>query len=122
MAKAATTTKRTKKTPIEDQLERQMVDEGITGYERQVRFIPGRRFEADFYFADLKLCVEIDGGVFMPRGGHTTGPGYTKDRERDITALRKGVLTVRYTSSQVRSGFAIETLKDILGLRARGEI
>lgn len=103
----------TKKTPIENLMAEQLDEAGLTGYERNTRFIPGRRFEADFYWEDLKLALEVDGGVFLPRGGHTTGVGYTKDRERDVEALLHGILTVRYTSQQIRDGYAIETFEKL---------
>lgn len=108
-----------KKTPVEDLMNDQLIAAGIDGFERNVRFIPKRRFEADFYWPDLKLCLEVDGGVWLPKGGHTSGEGYTRDRERDVEALLHGILTVRYTSKQVRSGYAIDTFKQIYERRRK---
>lgn len=105
---------KTKKTPLEDKLDAQFQERGITGYLRNVRFIPKRKFEADFYFPELKLVVECDGGVWLPKGGHTSGAGYSSDRERDVEALLNGITTVRYTSTQVASGYAINTLERII--------
>lgn len=59
------------------------------------------------------LGVEVDGGVFMKRGGHTTGIGYTQDRERDAEALCAGWTVLRVTSEQVKSGQAIMWLAKI---------
>lgn len=91
----------------------QLDEAGLTGYQRNARFIPGRRFEADFYWPDLKLALECDGGVWLPKGGHTSGEGYTKDRERDVEALLHGIITVRYTSTHVSSGYAIDSFTRI---------
>ena len=101
------TKQRTKKTPVENQMAEQLREAGLTGYRRNARFIEGRRFEADFFWPRLKLVLEVDGGVWMPAGGHTTGTGYTKDRRRDQLAAAQGISTVRFTSEQVRNGEAI---------------
>lgn len=110
---------KTKKTPLEDKMHEQLQKAGIDGYERNVRFIPKRKFEADFYWPDLKLALECDGGVWLPKGGHTSGEGYTRDRERDVEALLHGIVTVRYTSSQINSEYAINTFKRIYEARRK---
>lgn len=114
----ASTKNKTKKTPLEDKMDEKLKEAGIGGYERNVKFIPKRKFEADFYFPDLKLCLECDGGVWLPKGGHTSGEGYSKDRERDVEALLNGILTIRYTSSQINSDYAIDTFKKIHAARS----
>lgn len=109
--------RKTKKTPLEDKMDEALQEAGIDGYERNVRFIPKRKFEADFYFPDLMVALECDGGVWLPKGGHTSGEGYTKDRERDMEALLHGIQTVRFTSSQINSGYAIEKFQKYLEIR-----
>jgi len=108
-----------KKTPVENLMNDQLIAAGIDGFERNVRFIPKRRFEADFYFKDLKLALEIDGGVFLPKSGHTSGEGYTKDRRRDQLALAHGIQTIRVTSNQVRSGEAIAFVSAYVPIRRK---
>ena len=115
---------KTKKTEPEQLLSKQLYAKGFRGYRRNVQFIPGRKFEADFYFPRIKLVVEVDGGLWMKRGGHTTGVGAKRDRERDMLAyLTKSILTLRVASDHVKDGSAIEWLakaipqrrKEILG-------
>ena len=106
-----------KRTDVENIMAKQLREHGIYGYRRNARFIDGRRFQADFFFPSARLVLEVDGGVYMVRGGHTTGTGYTNDRERNVEGLLQGILTVRYTSDQVRKGYAIETFKKILAAR-----
>lgn len=108
---------RRKDTPVEDLFEAQLKEEGIAGWSRETTFIPGRKFRADFYFDALKLDVEIDGGIFLPYGSHSTGEGITKDRERDALALLHGILPVRYTSGMVRDKTAVAHLKELIPLR-----
>lgn len=104
-----------KKKPLEDMFDDQLKEAGISSYKRNVPFIPKRRFSADFWFEDLNLVVEIDGGIFM-RGpsGHTSGQGYHNDRVRDHLALSHGIHTIRFTTPQVKSGEAIGFLKAYL--------
>lgn len=109
---------KTKKTEPEQLLSKQLYAEGFRGYKRNVQFIPGRKFEADFYFSRLKLVIEVDGGLWMKRGGHTTGAGAKRDRERDMLAyLTGGILTLRVASDHVKSGEAIEWLKEAIPRR-----
>ena len=109
---------KTKRTGPEDQFARDMGAAGIRGYKRNVQFIPGRKFEADFFFPRLKLCVEVDGGLWMPKGGHTSGSGAKRDRERDILAyISGGIMTIRVASDHVKTGEAVEWIKEIIKLR-----
>ena len=109
------------KPKLEDEFEAQLLAEGIRGYERNARFIPGRQFQADFWFSEYRLCVEVDGGVFMAqRSGHTTGVGFHRDRVRDQLALANGIQTIRFTTPQIHNGEALQYLKAFLsGPRAR---
>lgn len=107
-----------KRSAIEDVFATQLHKAGVTDFRRNARFIPGRRFEADFYFPKLRLVVEVDGGLWMPRGGHTSGSGAKRDRERDILAYISGqVLTIRVASDHVRSEEAINWVLEILKIR-----
>jgi very-short-patch-repair endonuclease len=111
---------KTKKTPIENKLGSQLAAAGIAGYRRNARFVPDRRFEADFYFPALRLAVEVDGGVWLGRrGGHTSGVGYSSDRKRDQMALAHGIITLRFTSQQIKDGQAIAYLKEYIPVRRR---
>lgn len=109
-----------KEAPLEDILDKQLIDAGIGGYERNVVFVPNRRFKADFWFKKLRLAVEVDGGIFMKgRSGHTSGVGYHGDRVRDQIALSHGIMTVRFTTPQVRNGEAAEFIRAYLPVRER---
>lgn len=111
---------KTKKTDPEDMMAKQLREAGLRGYRRNARFIPGRKFEADFWYPRLKLCIEVDGGLWMARGGHTSGSGAKRDRERDMLAyLTDGILTLRVASDHVKSGEAIEWIKEAFARRER---
>lgn len=114
----ADTKAKNKRTPLEDRMWEQLLEAGFTGFRRNVRFIPGRRFEADFYDPELKLCIECDGGLWVPKSGHN-GAGGVRDRERDILAALAGIVTYRFATEHINSGFAIEALKTLIPRRRK---
>jgi len=91
-------------TSLEDKFDKLLTDNGIDGYERNCYFIPKRRFRADFWFPELKLVFEVDGGLWLgARGGHTSGAGSHRDRERDILAYRAdGIVTFRFGTNHLK--------------------
>lgn len=110
--------KKKKGSALEDDFAKQMEEAGITGFERDVTFIPGRRFRADFWFPKLKLAIEVDGGLWKTYSGHGYGAGAHQDRERDILAyLKGGILTFRVGTNHVNDGDALEWVKEILKRR-----
>lgn len=113
------TKKRKRDTSLEDGFDAALQAEGITGYERNKSFIPGRRFAADFWFPALRLAIEVDGGLWLgARGGHTSGDGAHRDRERDILAyLSNGILTFRVGTNHLGDGNALEWVKKIIDRR-----
>jgi very-short-patch-repair endonuclease len=76
-----------------------------------------RGWVTDFAIVDesgfVKLLIEVDGQVWQ-KAGHTSGKGYTEDRERDSEALCYGYRTLRVTSQQVEDDQAIDWVERIL--------
>lgn len=70
----------------------------------------------DFAIPDLKIGIEVDGGMWM-KGGHTSGVGASRDREKDDLSLRDGWIVYRCTPDMVKSGHAIDTIKILIGMR-----
>lgn len=67
----------------------------------EYRGIPGRDFRFDYAWPSIRVALEIDGGVWMRRGGHTTGTGKTRDCEKDWLAAQFGWRVIRWTSEMV---------------------
>jgi very-short-patch-repair endonuclease len=103
--------------PIEDQMADSMLLFNIPPPVRQYQFLDDRQFTADFAWPELKFILEIDGGIWKPKSGHTSGTGYTRDRERDALAMTHGWAVLRVTTEQVKSGEAIVWLKQALDIR-----
>jgi very-short-patch-repair endonuclease len=68
------------------------------------RLIPGRRFSCDLVWPDARLVVEVQGGVWLRRGGHTGGQAQIDDMEKlnELTLLGWRVLQI--TPQQVNDG------------------
>lgn len=98
----------------------QLQEARLTGFERQVRFHPVRRWAFDFADERLGLAVEIDGGVFT-RGGHTRGAAYSRDRVRDAEAMLLGWRVARFTTGQVTDGTAIKYVVELCRQKERGQ-
>lgn len=97
--------------PLEDEMARQLNDAGLTRYDRQFRFLPPRRFKADFAFQQHKLIVEVDGGQWKFNTGHNNGQGKERDCIRDAEAAIAGWTTLRFTTNLVRSGEAVKYIR-----------
>ena len=78
--------------------------------ETQYRFLPDRRFRADFAWPDRKLLVEVDGGQHV-YGRHNRAGGYAQDRERDNLAQLAGFTVLRFTGAMVESGQAVSVIE-----------
>lgn len=56
----------------------------------EYRFSPPRRYRWDFCHPESKIAIEIQGGVWMRRGGHSGGTGVIKDYEKLCLAAAHG--------------------------------
>jgi very-short-patch-repair endonuclease len=80
--------------------------------EREYEF-SDRKFRFDFCFPALKLAIEFEGGIFIPKSGHNTAKHYTKDTFKYNLATIKGFRILRYTAMNYTS--AINDLNLIYG-------
>lgn len=82
-------------------------------FEREVMFRglnEDRRWRFDFLLlpADLKIAVEVEGGVFSG-GRHTRGKGFTQDIIKYNEAMLMGYSVLRVTTAQI-NGVAMEQI------------
>lgn len=80
---------------------------------REYRFDPDRRWRLDLFSGRDLLGVELHGGVFKG-GRHTTGKGFTADREKMNAALEAGIRVLEYTTREVKSGTAALQIERII--------
>jgi very-short-patch-repair endonuclease len=84
-------------------------------------FCPERKFRFDFAIPQIRLAVEICGGLFQTRdafgrlqnlpGRHTHGAGQQKDYEKLNLALVHGWKVFQFSTADVRNGTARRFLK-----------
>jgi very-short-patch-repair endonuclease len=82
------------------------------------RLIPGRRFSCDLVWLDQKLVVEVQGGVWLARGGHTGGKGQIDDMFKLNTLQLLGWRVLQVTPQQVTSGELQRLLADAFAVAA----
>lgn len=63
--------------------------------------IVGRNFRFDFAWPAQRIALEIDGGIWMKYGGHTTGRGKHRDCVKDWMATQQGWRVIRWTPDMV---------------------
>lgn len=82
----------------------------------------GRRWKMDFAWPEARVCIEIQGGTWMPAGGgrHSRGAGYEADAEKLSAAALLGWKCLVATSSQVQSGIAAAWVEH--ALRGSGDL
>ncbi|HHX8586731.1 TPA: endonuclease domain-containing protein [Vibrio alginolyticus] len=86
---------------------------GLALPEKEYRFHETRRWRFDFAYPEHQLAVEVEGGTWAG-GRHTRGSGYEKDCEKYNEAALRGWSVLRFTGSMIKSGKAVETLKEAL--------
>ena len=99
---------------LEDKLEFQLKSAKITGFTREYKFHPKRRWRLDFAWVDQKIGVEVEGGIWLPRSGHNTGVGISRDVEKGNALTLLGWKLIRVTGKMIKSGEALNIIESIL--------
>ncbi len=88
---------------------------------REMLFIPGRKFRADFAIRPDRfndgILIEVEGGTWI-EGRHSRGKGFEADCEKQALAVIAGYRYLRVTSSQVEDGRALSWVRQALGVEA----
>lgn len=79
------------------------------------RLIPGRRFSCDLVWLEARLVVEVQGGVWLRRGGHTGGQGQIDDMEKLNMLQLLGWRCLQVTPKQVIDGALLALLRIAFG-------
>lgn len=78
---------------------------GMDGCVAEYRFHPTRRWRCDYAFPEIKLCIEIDGGVWMSAHGkksrHFYGKGAIADMEKMNSLTENGYFLLRYQPQKI---------------------
>ncbi|MCR4297554.1 MAG: endonuclease domain-containing protein [Gallionella sp.] len=86
----------------------------------EYRFMPERRYRADFAFLEARLLVEVEGGQWVAGGGrHNRGDGYSKDIEKYNEMTIQGWRLLRVTTGMVEDGRALGYIMRALNVSER---
>lgn len=77
------------------------------------RFHPERRWRFDAAWPELKLALEIEGGVYV-LGAHTRGAHFESDCEKYAEALTLGWRVLRITPRHIKDGRAVSWLERLI--------
>jgi very-short-patch-repair endonuclease len=122
---------RSREINFEDELALQLTAAKIV-FVRQYKFLPTRNFKADFLLPEIKVLLEIDGGLFskpklklskagrpyLTKSAHSSGVGIRTGMLRSNEAAILGFRMLRFIPEQVINGEALQTIFRILGIGA----
>lgn len=84
-------------------------------FMREYRFHVERRFRFDFALPELKIGIEVEGGVWI-KGRHTRPQGFINDCEKYNLAAKEGWRVFRFTADMIKSGGALKLIEEVLGV------
>lgn len=80
---------------------------------REYRFHPHKKWKFDFAWPEVKLAVEIEGGVYV-QGRHSRGAGFEADCAKYAEALLLGWRVLRVTRKHLKNGQALRWIEALL--------
>lgn len=105
---------------VEETLAFQLRAAKIGGWKREVAFKRERRWRFDFAFLEEKVAIEVEGGQSIQGGGrHQRSGGFALDCLKYAEAAILGWTVLRFTSSQVIDGTALDYVERVLAIRRR---
>jgi len=95
----------------------ELVGHKLTGVRDRLRARGWKDYRYDFAWPEYNLLVEVNGGIYMTKGGHNTISGITRDYHKSFTAAELGWTVVSYAPSHVKSGEAAKSIYKLLLLK-----
>lgn len=98
----------------ERDLEMQLRAWQIEGWVMELTFdadTGGRKWRLDFAWPDLKLAVEVDGGV------HRLADRFDSDIDKHNALVLAGWLYLRFDPERIKSGTAVDTIRAAIAAR-----
>jgi very-short-patch-repair endonuclease len=79
----------------------------------EYKFHPVRKWRFDYANPDLKIAVEVEGGIWT-NGRHTTGSGFAGDMVKYNEAVVLGWHLLRFTPDQMTKTDTYETIRRLI--------
>lgn len=84
----------------------------IAPFQKELLFASPRKFRFDYCFSDVKLAIEVEGGVWE-YGRHNRPEGYFKDMIKYNLAVEKGYSVLRYNYEMILKKETIEQIEKV---------
>jgi very-short-patch-repair endonuclease len=95
-----------------DELYFQIKTVGLTGWNREYRFHPTRKWRVDLVHCGFRVAVEVEGfGVRGTGGRHQRISGFSNDCEKYAELAIAGWRLIRVTTKHVKSGVALQWIE-----------
>lgn len=104
------------KSALEETFAFQLRAAKLFGFEREFKFHPVRRWRFDFAFPELKIGVEIQGGIFVG-GRHSRPMQMMADYEKMNHAQLDYWCVLQFGPHQIKDGSALAFLERVYALR-----
>jgi very-short-patch-repair endonuclease len=69
--------------------------------QQEKTIIKGRKFRFDFIYLPSKVAIEINGGIWMGKSGHSSGKGIQRDYEKINLAQVSGWIVFQLSSEMI---------------------
>lgn len=89
-----------------------LISQGLPLPEKEVKMIDGRRYRIDYAWPDLRLGVEIQGGVYT-RGAHGSITGILQGYKKSNDAALYGWTLLYFTPAEMKSLTTINHIKKV---------
>lgn len=107
---AAEYQKLSKQSPLQRELKAQLERAGFA-FEEEFRFIPERKWKADFYLRHYRILLECDGGLWSKgNSGHSSGTGIINGYDRCNEAQIAGYKMLRFDGNAIKNGEAMKVI------------
>lgn len=85
---------------------------------REYRFHPTRQWRFDYAIPDLRIAIEIDGGIWI-NGRHNRASGYLGDMEKFNTAATLGWVVLKFTPQEQYSQKTLELITQTIANKVK---
>lgn len=76
---------------------------------REYRFHPTRQWRFDYAIPDLRIAIEIDGGIWI-NGRHNRASGYLGDMDKFNAAATLGWVVLKFTPQEQYTAKALDLI------------
>ena len=85
---------------------------------REYRFHPTRQWRFDYAIPDLRIAIEIDGGIWI-NGRHNRASGYLGDMEKFNAAATLGWVVLKFTPQEQYSQKTLELITQTIANKVK---